>query len=285
MLAATGWGVTSVDLGWSVSEPLPLPTRLAPGESTSTVLNLGETTPGTYSVRGGFITDPADTKPTLTPTVTVRVTRLEEVERRAYVNRFLALGAALGLLCMMVASGCSATPTLHPLVQIHRLDATPDISLNVVATQLAYRSGHEWNLDATINTTKTFTFTTMPFRALPASWILERIRANQKAQGNMIQMSRFRYRNWQPSIVSAQVLDASGKVLWDSRVIGVIGMSPNQAELQPQTGDYKQWAERPDIVLPAGAARIVVTTNRFYETASPSVVRQPLRVSLSLPRN
>ena len=78
MLAATGWGVTSVNLGWSFTERLPLPTRLAPGESTSTVLNLGETTPGTYSVRGGFITDSADTKPTLTPTVTVRVTALKK---------------------------------------------------------------------------------------------------------------------------------------------------------------------------------------------------------------
>jgi hypothetical protein len=148
---------------------------------------------------------------------------------------------------------------------------------------LVYHSGHEWNLDATINTTgkKTFTFTTLPFRALPASWILERIRAADAGPLGE-SFKRFRYRNWGPSIVSAQVFDASGKVLWDSTVSGV---SPNWNELKPETGHYTQGAERPDIVVPAGAVRIVVTLNRFYETANPSVARQPLKVSLALPTN
>ena len=73
MVAASGKQATSVNLGWSLLEQLPPSTTLANGESTSTVLALEETTPGTYSVRGGFVTELSQAKPTLTYGVTVRV--------------------------------------------------------------------------------------------------------------------------------------------------------------------------------------------------------------------
>ena len=160
-------------------------------------------------------------------------------------------------------------------MQLHALDATADIGLNVVATRLPQHSGHDWNLDITVNTRRRFTFSTLPFRDIPASWIME----NARSSASLMPRSPAHLRGWHPSAVNARVLDASGRVLWDSAVSGV---SPKWADLQPQTWPPTVGREQPDIVVPSGAARIVVTTNRFFLTDEPAVPRRPLTVSIGL---